>query len=56
MAFSKFDPTRPAAGDALDATDPSAERRSRFLKWANWIVLGFTMLGFGFLAWALVRS
>ena len=54
MAFSKFDPDRPASGGPLDATDPSAERRARFLKWANWIVLGFTMLGFGFLAWALL--
>jgi hypothetical protein len=53
MAFSKFDPQRPASGDALDASDPSAERRARFLKWANWIVLGFTMLGFGILAYVL---
>ncbi|MHB1262221.1 MAG: hypothetical protein ACYC2H_10965 [Thermoplasmatota archaeon] len=53
MAFSKFDPHRPASGDALQASDPSAERRARFLKWANWIVLGFTMFGFFVLAWAL---
>lgn len=53
MAFSKFDPQRPASGDALDATDASAGRRSRFLKWANWIVLAFTMFGFAVLAWAL---
>jgi hypothetical protein len=56
VAFSKFDPYRPASGGPLDASDPSAERRARFLKWANWVVLGFTMLGFGFLAWALFGS
>jgi hypothetical protein len=55
VAFSKFDPHRPAVGDGLDATDASAGRRAQFLKWANWIVLGFTMLGFGFLAYALLR-
>jgi hypothetical protein len=53
VGFSKFDPQRPATGGPLDATDPSAERRARFLKWANWIVLGFTMLGFGILAYVL---
>jgi hypothetical protein len=53
VAFSKFDPHRPATGDALDATDASAHRRAQFLKWANWIVLGFTMLGFGILAYVL---
>jgi hypothetical protein len=46
VAFSKFDPDRPAEGSALDATDASAARRAAFLKWANWIVLGFTMFGF----------
>ncbi|MEA3136351.1 MAG: hypothetical protein QOC71_632 [Thermoplasmata archaeon] len=55
MGFSKFDPHRPTEGQALDATDPSAERRARFLKWANWIVLGFTMFGFGVLAWVLLK-
>lgn len=53
--FSKFDPNRPV-DDPGAASDPSAERRARFLKWANWVVLAFTMLGFGFLAWALLKS
>ena len=53
--FSKFDPNRPVDAPGA-ASDPSAERRAQFLKWANWIVLGFTMLGFGFLAWALLKS
>lgn len=55
VAWSKFDPHAPAM-PADAAGDPSAERRARFLKWANWIVLAFTMVGFGFLAWALLRS
>jgi hypothetical protein len=56
VAFSKFDPHRPAAGDALDATDASAERRARFLKWANWIVLAFTMFGFAVLGYVLLKQ
>jgi hypothetical protein len=55
VAFSKFDPHRPATAGGLEAADPSAARRARFLKWANWVVLAFTMLGFGFLAYALLR-
>jgi len=53
--FSKFDPNRP-----LEATDtastPSAARRARILKWVNWIVLGYTALGFGLIVYWLARS
>ena len=56
MAFSKFDPDRPATGDALDASDASAGRRALFLKWANWIVLAFTMFGFGVLGYVLWKQ
>jgi hypothetical protein len=55
MAFSKYEPHRPPEGDALDASTPQAERRARFLRWANWIVLAYTALGFGFLVYWLVR-
>lgn len=55
MAWSKFDPHAPPA-EAGAASDASAGRRARLLKWANWVVYAFTLLGFGFLAWALWRA
>ncbi|MEK6974979.1 MAG: hypothetical protein AABY18_01390 [Candidatus Thermoplasmatota archaeon] len=53
--FSKFDPNRPvdAAGGA---SNPVAARRARLLKWINWVVLVYTAIGFGFIAYWLVRS
>ncbi|MFA5943128.1 MAG: hypothetical protein WC876_01540 [Candidatus Thermoplasmatota archaeon] len=56
MAFSKFDPTRPQERDGLGASNPSAARRARFLKWANWIVLVYTALGFGIIAYLIATK
>jgi hypothetical protein len=56
VAFSKFDPTRPQERDGLGASNPSAARRARFLKWANWIVLVYTALGFGIIAYLIATK
>lgn len=55
MAWSKFDPDRPA-GPEPEAANPSAARRVRLLRWANWIVLAYTAVGFGFIVYWLVRG
>lgn len=55
MAFSKFDPYRPDDGAGADGANPVAARRARLLKWVNWIVLGYTAVGFGLIAYWLVR-
>ncbi|HUR25510.1 MAG TPA: hypothetical protein VM327_05800 [Candidatus Thermoplasmatota archaeon] len=55
MAFSKFDPHRPAENDALAASTPGAARKAAFLRWANWIVLIYTAIGFGFIVYWLLR-
>ena len=58
MAFSKYEPHRPDGGkaaDGLEASTPAAARRARLLRWANWIVLVYTALGFGLIAYWLVR-
>lgn len=55
VAWSKFDPHAPSP-QADAATDASAQRRARLLKWANWVVYAFTMVGFGFLAWTLLKA
>ena len=57
MPFSKFDPYRPddATGPG-GAANPTAARRARLLKWVNWIVLVYTALGFGFIAYWLVKG
>ena len=54
MPFSKFDPGRPAEKDALQASTPGAARKAAFLKWANWIVLVYTAIGFGLIAYWIV--
>ena len=56
MAFSKFDPHRPQEDDALAASTPGAARKARFLKWANWIVLLYTALGFGIIAYLVATK
>ena len=56
MAFSKFDPHRPAEKDGLAASTPGAARRAAFLKWANWIVLVYTALGFGIIAYLIAQK
>ena len=56
MAFSKFDPNRPAETAHGGASNAVAARRARFLKWVNWIVLLYTALGFGFIAYWLIRA
>lgn len=55
MPFSKYDPYRPVEDDPLGASSPAAGRRARLLRWANWIVLGYTALGFGIIAYLLAR-
>ena len=51
--FSKFDPNRPV--DVAEASTPGAARRARILKWVNWVTLLYTALGFGFIAYWLVK-
>lgn len=53
MAFNKFDPHKPEDGKV---TNPQAARRARILKWVNWIVLLYTVMGFGFIAYWLVQA
>lgn len=55
VPFSKFEPNRPLEDDALGASTPAAARRARLLKWANWIVLAYTALGFGLIAYWLLK-
>lgn len=55
MPFSKFDPYRPDTGTP-EAANPVAARRARLLKWVNWLVLLYTGLGFGLIAYWLVRG
>jgi hypothetical protein len=52
--FSKFDPNRPV-DEPGGAANPTAARRARILKWANWITLLYTVVGFGLIAYWLVR-
>jgi hypothetical protein len=57
LAFSKFDPHREQPeGNAFDATTPAGARRARILRWANWIVLVYTAIGFGLIAYWLVTG
>jgi len=55
VPFSKFEPHRPPE-DPLAPTTPGAARRARLLRWVNWIVLLYTALGFGFIAYWLVKA
>jgi hypothetical protein len=55
VAFSKFEPDRPGSDKGLEA-DPSAARRALILKWVNWIVLAYTLLGFGFILYWIVKG
>ena len=57
MAFSKFDPYReqPEA-NAFDATTKSGARRARILRWVNWLVLVYTAIGFGLIAYWMVTN
>lgn len=54
--FSKFDPNRPVDATLGGAANPVAARRARILKWVNWIVLAYTLLGFGFIAYWLAKA
>ena len=56
LAFSKFDPHRVQDDDPLAASTPSARRRARLLRWANWIVLVYTAVGFGLIAYWLITG
>lgn len=56
MAFSKFDPNRPDDRTADAASNPVAARRARLLKWVNWVVLVYTAVGFGLIAYWLVKA
>ena len=57
MAFNKFDPHREEPeGHAYGARTASGARRARILRWVNWIVLLYTALGFGFIAYWLVTN
>jgi hypothetical protein len=56
VPFSKFEPHRRGEEpDRLGASTPAAARRARILRWANWIVLAYTALGFGLIAYWLLR-
>lgn len=56
VPFSKFDPYREQPGDGLQASTPAAARRARILKWVNRIVLLYTALGFGLIAYWLAKG
>ena len=56
VAFSKFDPHRPPSEAPGAASSASAARRAKVLKWVNLIVLVYTAIGFGFIAYWLVRG
>jgi len=56
VPFSKFEPHREVEEPADAASTPAAARRARVLKWANWIVLGYMLLGFGFIVYWLFRG
>jgi hypothetical protein len=56
MAFSKYEPHRPSGPAGVpEASTPAAARRARLLRWANWIVLVYTALGFGLIAYWLIH-
>ena len=55
VPFSKFESHRPPEEDPLAASTPGAARRARLLKWANWVVLLYTALGFGLIAYWLIK-
>jgi hypothetical protein len=55
VAFSKFDPNRPVEATP-EASSPAAARRMRILRWANWIVLLYTALGFGLIVYWLAKA
>lgn len=57
MAFSKYDPYRePQEKNAFDATTPAGARRARILRWVNWLVLVYTAVGFGLIAYWLAKG
>lgn len=57
VAFSKFDPYREQPEEnAYGATTKGGARRARILRWVNWIVLVYTAVGFGLIAYWLVAN
>jgi hypothetical protein len=54
--FSKFDPNRPVEVAHGGASSATAARRARILRWVNWIVLLYTGIGFGLIAYWLIKS
>ncbi|HUR62508.1 MAG TPA: hypothetical protein VM286_09125 [Candidatus Thermoplasmatota archaeon] len=54
MPFSKFEPNRPIEARP-EGTSPSAVRRSRILRWVTWVAWAYTAVGFGFIAYWLLR-
>ena len=54
MPFSKFEPDRPFEEEP-EAKDPSARRRVLVLRWAQWVAAVYTAIGFGFMAYWLLR-
>ena len=56
VAFSKFDPHRPQEDAHDGASSASAARRAKVLKWVNLVVLVYTAIGFGFIAYWLVKA
>lgn len=56
VPFSKYDPYRERPGDALQASTPAAARRARILRWVNRLVLLYTVLGFGLIAYWLAKG
>ena len=53
--FSKFDPNRPVDAPG-GASTPAARRRAQVLKWIPRIVMLYTALGFGLIAYLLVKG
>jgi len=55
VPFSKFDPYR-AVEPAPEATSESAARRILILRWATWITMVWTAIGFGFIAYWMMTG
>ncbi len=55
MAFNKFEPHKPEV-EGHGASSDSAHRRSLILKYAWWITMANTAMGFGFIAYWIVKG
>jgi hypothetical protein len=55
VAFSKYEPNRPAVKDSEGST-PAALRRARILRWVTWVAWAYTAVGFGFIVYWIAKK